>query len=198
MKSSVTKIKSLLFFALLIPFLWMIYAVVFNALGPDPAKELAHFSGEWAIRILMLSLSVTPLRILTGKTFWIRYRRMLGLFAFFYVVLHLLIFIAFYLGFDLLEVLVELKERPYILMGFFSILLLLPLAITSTNRWRQKLGKRWLLLHKLVFPAMVFALIHVLWQVRSDYSSALIYIAAFVFLILVRLFKTKKISRGRV
>lgn len=178
--------KSILFCLLLLPAVFLTLAVLQNNLGPDPAEALADATGEWALRILLLTLSITPLRTVTGIVQLTQFRRMTGLFAFFYACIHLLVFIAFLLGWQWSDVYEALLERPYISVGFASFLLMLPLAVTSTNAMRRKLGRRWTLLHRLIYPAAIFALLHLLWQVRSDYTEALVYIFIFTALMLVR------------
>ena len=144
--------KILIFFLLLIPAIHLSLAVFQNTLGPDPAEALADQTGEWALRLLLLTLAITPLRKLTGWTQLTQYRRMIGLYAFFYASLHLLVFIAFLLNWQWRELWQELSERPYIVAGFISFVLLIPLAITSTQAWRRRLPRHWKSLHQLVYP----------------------------------------------
>ena len=155
--------KVILFIALLLPCVWLIFAAVNNQLGADPAKKLVDQTGLWAIQCLWLSLAMTPLKNWTGSSQWIQYRRMLGLFAFFYVLLHFLGYIFLLFGAQWALIGQELTKRPYIIVGFSAFVLLIPLAITSTAGWQRRLKRRWLTLHKLVYLVAVLALIHFIW-----------------------------------
>ena len=135
-------IKVFVFLLALLPLLQLFLGVLQNSLGPDPAKALAHLSGEWALRFLILTMAITPLRIVTRSSEWVRYRRMMGLFVFFYAVLHLLIYCVFLLGLQWQDLWADIFERPYITVGFAAWLLLLPLAVTSTKRWQRQLGRQ--------------------------------------------------------
>jgi sulfoxide reductase heme-binding subunit YedZ len=168
-------IKIALLLLALTPLALMIDAAIGQALGPDPAEALADQTGEWALRLLCACLAITPLRIITGKVEWLRYRRMLGLLAFFYACLHLAVYWVFILRLQWADFFYEFAQRPYIAAGMAALLLLVPLAITSTKKWQRKLGRQWLRLHRLVYLAAALALTHVWWQTRSDYTEALIY-----------------------
>ena len=155
--------KILLFIGLLTPCLWLIFAAFTNQLGADPAKKLVDQTGLWAIQCLWLSLAMTPLKNWTGSSQWIQYRRMTGLFAFFYVLLHFLSYVFLLFGAQWAFIGQELTKRPYIIVGFTAFVLLIPLAITSTAGWQRRLKRRWLTLHKLVYLVAVLALIHFIW-----------------------------------
>ena len=144
-------------------------------LGADPPEAILHFLGEWALRGLLLALSVTPLRRLTRFSLIARQRRLVGLFAFAYVLLHFLAYLVFYLELDLGGLAEDIVQRPYITVGFLALLCLVPLAATSTNGWQRRLGRRWRVLHRLVFPAAVLGVAHYIWSVRDGYGEALIY-----------------------
>ena len=167
----------------LLPFVWVLYAAIVGRLGPDPAEALMHFTGEWSLRLLALTLLVSPLRVWTGWSSLIRLRRMLGLYAFFYACIHFLSFLQFYIGWAPAALAEELAERPYIALGFSAWLLLLSLAMTSTRGMQRRLRGNWQRLHRLVYPAAVLACLHLLWQVRSDVGEALTYIAIFAVLL---------------
>ncbi|MDG0991837.1 MAG: sulfoxide reductase heme-binding subunit YedZ [Luminiphilus sp.] len=164
----------LVFALALTPFMLIIYGVLGNTLGPDPAEALMHQTGEWAIRLLVLVLAARPLAQ-WGWPALFRYRRMLGLFMFFYTTLHLLVFAQVYVGWNPAILLEELIERPYVLVGFGGWALLIPLAVTSTDRMRRKLRQRWRQLHQLVYAVAVLGVLHVLWLSRSDIGDAVLY-----------------------
>jgi sulfoxide reductase heme-binding subunit YedZ len=136
-----------------------------------------HSSGEWTLRMLVLTLLISPLRQWTGWPVLFRLRRMLGLYAFFYCCIHLLSFCQFYTGWAPAALLEELLERPYITAGFFAWLLMVPLAMTSTRAMQRRLGRRWVRLHRAIYPAAVLGCVHLVWQARSDIGEALVYSA---------------------
>jgi methionine sulfoxide reductase heme-binding subunit len=170
----------------LLPFLWLVFAALSNQLGPDPAKTLMLFTGKWSLRMLALTLLVSPLRAWTGWSQLIMLRRMLGLYAFFYVCVHFLAFLQLYIGWVPAALAKELAKRPYITLGFSGWMLLLPLAITSTRAMQRRLRRNWQRLHRLVYPAAVLACLHLLWQARSDVGEAVMYLAIFATLLLWR------------
>ena len=176
-------IRGGVFVLCLAPVVWTVYAAVTGGLGPDPAEALMHVTGEWSLRILALTLLISPLRAWTGWTVLMKLRRMLGLYAFFYACIHLLSFLQFFIGWTPAALLEELAERPYITVGFGAWLLMLPLAITSTRGMQRRLRRNWQRLHRLVYPAAVLACLHLLWQARSDIGEALVYIAVFAVLL---------------
>ena len=156
------------------PLGWLLWALMHDQLGPDPAKLLMQGTGEWALRGLAVVLLATPM----AKWGWpglFRYRRMLGLCVFLYVSLHLLLFAQVYVGWSATLLLEELQDRPYVLVGFTAWLALLPLALTSTHRARKALGRSWRQLHRLIYPAAVLAWLHLFWLARSDWGEALLY-----------------------
>ena len=157
-------------------------------LGPNPAERLQHDTGDWAINFLMASLAITPLRKLTKFAPLIRFRRLLGLFAFFYAVLHFITYIWFDKQFDLAEMWKDVYKRPFITVGFAALMMLSSLAITSTAGWIRRLGgKRWQWLHRLIYVAALCAVIHYYWLVKSDVSAPLTYGAIWTVLMLARL-----------
>jgi sulfoxide reductase heme-binding subunit YedZ len=166
----------------LLPLGLMIYELVSEQLGPDPAKRLMQGTGEWGLRGLLLVLLATPLAQ-RGYRGLFRFRRMLGLTLFLYLCLHLLLFAQVYVGWSGELLYEELKERPYVMVGFTAWCALMPLAATSTDRARRWLGRRWRQLHRLIYPAAVLAWLHVLWLARSDVGEALIYGALFAALL---------------
>ena len=161
--------------AILLWQMWCVARTGSNALGADPVAEIEHRLGLWAIRFLMLTLAITPLRQLTGWNVLVRFRRMLGLYTFAYASLHL----AAYLGLDLrgywLQIFEDIAKRPYITVGFLAWLLLVPLAITSTSGWIKRLGRHWARLHLLVYAIAVLAVLHFWWLVKSDIREPALY-----------------------
>ena len=179
-------IRVAVFLACLLPFVALVRAVVTNSLGPDPAEHFMHVTGEWVMRFLVLVLLATPL----ARNGWprlARYRRMLGLYVWFYATLHLLVFAQVYIGWSGEQLVEELAERPYVLVGFLAWLILVPLGITSAQAIRRKLGKNWRRLHKLTYAVAALGWLHLLWLSRSDVGDAVIYGGLFVFLLGYRL-----------
>jgi len=170
--------------------IWQVYSEAdIDALGPDPVAAIEHELGLWALRLLLLTLAVTPLRQLSGQAVLLRFRRMLGLYAFAYASLHF----AAYLVLDLRGwwtlVFEEIAKRPYITVGFAAWLLLVPLAITSTRGWMRRLGRNWGRLHRLVYAIAVLAVLHFWWIVKSDYREPLLYATILALLLGWRLWK---------
>ena len=161
--------------ALLLWQMWAVAKMGSNALGADPVAEIEHRLGLWALRFLVLALAVTPLRQLTGWAVLVRFRRMLGLYAFAYATLHL----AAYVGLDLrgywTQLFEDIAKRPYITVGFLAWLLLVPLAVTSTTGWIRRLGRNWARLHTLVYAIGVLAVLHFWWLVKSDIREPALY-----------------------
>ncbi|WP_242107400.1 protein-methionine-sulfoxide reductase heme-binding subunit MsrQ [Luteimonas aquatica] len=154
---------------------WAVYTSGSDALGADPVAEIEHRLGLWALRLLMIALAVTPLRQLTGQAVLIRFRRMLGLYAFAYATLHFAAYLLLDLRSYWTQIFEEIAKRPYITVGFAAWLLLLPLAITSTKGWIRRLGRNWGRLHKLVYAIGVLAVLHFWWLVKSDIREPLLY-----------------------
>lgn len=168
-------IKPVVFLLALLPLAWVVWRVVSNDLGPDPAQELAIETGEWSIRFLLLALAMTPLRQLTGLVDFVRQRRMVGLFAWFYASLHFLVWLSFVWGLRWGTVGAEIIERPYITVGFLAWVILLALALTSPKFMVRKLGRNWKRLHRLVYVSGVLAIVHLLWIQRTDLIEPVFY-----------------------
>jgi len=170
--------KPVVFIASLIPFAWLLcgaFGWFHLSLGADPVKKLEHECGKWALNLLLITLSVTPLRQLAGLTHLVRLRRMLGLFAFFYAVLHFTVYLSLDLEFNFRELFGDIAKRPYITIGFIALLLLIPLAVTSTNKMMRRLGRRWQKLHRSIYVIAVLGVWHFYWQVKRDVREPLIY-----------------------
>lgn len=168
-------LKPAVFLLALVPLALLIVQISQNNLGPDPAQEIAKQTGELSIRFLLIALSLTPLRHLTGSFQFARHRRMIGLFALFYATLHFLAWMTFLLAFRWLAIGQELIERPYISIGFAAYVILLALGVTSPKVMVRKLGKNWRRLHKLVYVAGILAVVHLLWILRTDVWEAVLY-----------------------
>jgi sulfoxide reductase heme-binding subunit YedZ len=182
--------KPLVFALALLPALHMTLGVFGLAgvnLGPDPVSEILHRCGLTALQLLLITLLVTPLRQITGWQNLLRLRRMLGLFAFFYVLLHFTTYAWLDQGLNLAAIGEDILKRPYITIGMLALLLLLPLAITSTNKMMRRLGRRWTKLHMLIYPITLLALWHFWWQVKKDIREPLIYAVIFALLMAWRL-----------
>jgi Predicted membrane protein len=178
----------LIFIVALIPLIWLTFNTITQQLGADPAKTIVLYTGEWTLYFLFITLSITPLRRLLKWNWLMPHRRMLGLFALFYGVLHLLSYAVFILGLDLGRLAAETIKRPYITAGFPALLILIVLGITSTQAMVRRLGKNWARLHRLVYLALILAWIHVLWQVRSSYFEATVYGAIALCLLGIRVY----------
>jgi sulfoxide reductase heme-binding subunit YedZ len=181
-------VKLALFFAALVPLAVLVYRAVNNDLGANPIETINRFTGDWVLRFLLMTLAVTPLRRLSGWNVLLRYRRMLGLFAFFYVCLHFLSYVWIDQNFVIADIVKDVIKRPYITVGFTCFLLLIPLAVTSTRAMIQRLGaQRWLRLHRLVYFVGVGGVVHYLCLVKSDISEPLLYGAILALLLGFRL-----------
>jgi len=161
--------KPLVWALCLAPLAWLVYRAVFGGLSANPIDDITDSTGQWALRLLLVSLAVTPVRRLTGWNGVIQWRRLLGLFAFFYVALHLGTYVVLDQFFDTAAIVADIAKRRYITVGLAGFLLLLPLAITSTKGWIGRLGgRRWQRLHRVVYLAAVCGVIHLLWIVKGD------------------------------
>ncbi len=172
--------KPLVFGLSLLPFFWLMYAAVTNQLGANPAEALSRSTGDWTLRFLCLVLAVTPLRSITGTPALARFRRMLGLFVYFYATIHLLCYGWFDMGFDVTDIAKDIAKRPFILVGFLAFVLLTPLALTSFNRAIKALGgKRWQLLHRLVYVVAGLAILHFFWMRagKNNFAEVFVYAA---------------------
>ena len=172
--------KAVLFTLCLLPLAWLVYGIVTNNLGANPAEYLVRSTGDWTLRFLCIVLLVTPLRVITSTPQLARFRRMLGLFVYFYVVLHLLSYSWFDMSFDVGDIVNDIIKRPFILVGFSAFLLLTPLAATSFNRAIKALGaKRWQLLHKLVYVVAGLGILHFFWMRsgKNNFTEVFVYAA---------------------
>lgn len=179
--------KLTLFVLLALPFTALTVGAFSDELGANPVEKLTHETGEWALRITLLTLAVTPLRRLFGWTWPLRQRRMLGLYAFFYAMLHFTTYLWLDQFFDWQAIVEDVIKRPYITFGFAALVLMLPLALTSPHAMVRRLGgKRWRRLHRLVYPMAVLGVVHYLWLVKADYREPIIYALILIALLLAR------------
>ncbi len=176
--------KALVFLAGLLPLFWVCWRAWQQNLTANPIEYITHFTGDWTIRFLVFTLAVTPLRKLLGLPDLIRFRRMIGLYAFFYGTLHFITYIWLDKFFDLSEMAKDVAKRPYITAGFTAFVLMIPLAVTSTAGWIRRIGgKRWQMLHRLVYMSAIAGVIHYYWLVKSDVRLPAMY-GAFVAVLL--------------
>jgi len=189
--------KPLVFVASLLPFAWLFYGALTNNLGANPAEYLTRATGDWTLRFLCLTLAVTPLRVIAKLPTLQRFRRMLGLFTYFYVCLHFLTWAWFDQGFDVAEMAKDIAKRPFILVGFASFLLLTPLAATSFNRAVKAMGaKRWQALHRIVYAIPFTAILHFFWMRagKNDFAEVAVYAAILAVLLGWRLSRRLAVS----
>ena len=179
--------KPLVFLSALLPFAIMLRGAWVGDLGANPLETVTHGTGDWALRFLLLTLAMTPLRRLLHRSWPLRMRRMLGLYAFFYASLHFLIWLVLDQELSWHNILGDIAKRPYITVGFTAWLLLVPLAATSTRWAMRRLGRRWTRLHRLVYPIAILAVVHYLWLVKADLFEPLLYGAILAVLLLARL-----------
>ena len=179
--------KALLFFVCVMPLFWIIWRGLQSDLGANPVETVTRYTGDWVLRFLLITLSVTPTRKIFGWNFLLRYRRMLGLFAFFYACIHFGIYVVDQY-FSVETVLEDILDRPYITLGFTCFVLLIPLALTSTNDMVKRLGaKRWQKLHRLVYVIAIGGVLHYWWLVKSDIFQPLVYALLLLILLSCRL-----------
>jgi sulfoxide reductase heme-binding subunit YedZ len=177
MGKHISRAKWLVFCVSLLPLFWLVYALLNDQLGANPIEAVTRDTGVWALRFIMLTLVISPLRKLTGINEFIRFRRMLGLFAFFYASVHMLLYLGLDQFFDVQEIWLDIVKRPFITIGFISFLLLIPLAITSTDKMIKRLGgRRWKKLHYLIYLIVVLSCLHFYMLVKQDKTEPLIYL----------------------
>jgi len=178
----------------LAPLLFLIWSAFADELGANPVEKLTHESGLWTLRLLLVTLALSPLRQWTGTAAWIRFRRMVGLYAYFYCCCHFAIWFIADHSLDLGDMLEDVIKRPYITLGFSAFVLLLPLAITSNQAMMRRLGRNWKALHQLVYAILLLAVLHFLWLVKADYLEPTIYAIIAVVLLLHRVGPMKRFN----
>lgn len=167
------------------------------SLGANPVEAIMDLAGVWTLRFLLIGLAITPLSNLTGWRWLIAYRRMIGLFAFFYLMLHLVVYVVLDRTLDIGLILEDVVKRPFITIGFAALLMLIPLAVTSTKGWMARLGRRWKLLHRLVYPVSILGVWHYYWQVKLDTLEPLVYAVILTILLGYRI-QQKRAKNRRV
>jgi len=191
--------KLFIFLLALLPLDRLIWLGLTHDLGANPVEFITRSTGTWALVFLCLTLAMTPLRLLTNSVAWIRYRRMLGLFSFFYASLHFVIWLWLDQNFDLVEMLKDVLKRPFITMGFISLVLLVPLAWTSTHWAQRKLGRRWVQLHRLIYLIACTAILHYWWHKagKNDLDTVSIYAVVLLLLLCCRIPYIRRLLSSR-
>ncbi len=187
--------KPLVFLLCLLPAAWLVAGLAglpAATLGANPIEKIQDTLGIWGLRFLLATLAVTPLRELGGWPRLMGFRRMLGLFAFFYIAVHFLFYLLVDQGLDWRLLLEDVAKRPYITVGFTALLLLAPLAVTSTKRAMRRLGRRWQKLHRLVYPAAILGCTHFYWQVKADIREPLVYVLVLALLLGWRVYRLRQ------
>ena len=178
--------KPSIFILSTIPFLIIIYKIFFNKLGPEPAKEITHFTGEWTLIFICLTLAMSPLKKLTNLNFWVKGRRILGLFVFFYASLHLLTYVGIDYRFSWQPIFDDVVKKKYIFVGFAAWLLLIPLTLTSSQKMMLLLKQNWKKLHRLIYVIAIFGSLHFIWLSKTIYFKPLIYFLIITILLFLR------------
>ena len=192
-------VKWLLILLCVSHFVYLTLGTVYGWLGANPVETLTHVTGEWGLRLLWVSLAITPLRRLFRWNVLLKFRRLLGVCSFVYITAHLSIFLVFDHFFDWLSVIDDIIERPYITVGFAAYVLMVPLAITSLNCWQKKMGKAWFTLHRAVYVVSFLAVVHYWWLVKADVLAPLVYAIILSILLGVRgFFVWQKKAKQRV
>lgn len=196
-RKAVAALKAIVFVVAAVPFVRLAIGVFYfpDWLGANPAEFITRATGDWTLRFLLITLAVTPLRHLTGWNWLLRLRRMLGLYAFFYALVHLSSYVAFDHLFDVGEIVRDIVKRPFITVGFATLVLLIPLALTSTDAMVRRLGaRRWLMLHRLVYVIAPLGVLHFWWMVKRDITEPAIYAMILTLLLGYRLFRRTRQS----
>jgi methionine sulfoxide reductase heme-binding subunit len=194
-------LKPLVFIACLIPALHLVagaFGFAGISLGADPVAVMLHTCGRWTLNFVMITLCMTPLRNFTHQTLWLRFRRMFGLFAFFYVLLHFSVYLLLDQAGKLGALWQDIVKRPYITIGMLGLLMLIPLAATSTAKAQRRLGRRWTRLHRLIYVIAILGVCHFWWQVKKDIREPLLYAAGLTLLLGYRLWRQRTPLLSRV
>ena len=183
-------LKIVIFTLSLVPIFFIIYQIITNQLGPEPIKDITHHTGKWTLYFIVITLAMTPLKMVTRLNIWVNYRRMFGLFIFFYASVHLMTYVGLDYRFDIISIGDDIIKKKFIFIGFAAWLLLIPLALTSNKRMITILKGKWKKLHRLIYLISLFGAIHYLWLVKRDLTEPLIFLAVILILLSFR-FKFK-------
>ncbi len=187
--------KTLVFFLSLWPIYVISYQVIFNQLGPEPVDRIINHFGEWTLIFILLTLSMTPLKKITKSAEWIKFRRMLGLFTFFYASIHMLSYVGLDYRFDFEPLINDVFKKKFIFIGFSAWLLLIPLAVTSSERMVRLLKQNWKKIHRLIYIIGIFGVLHYIWLSKTIFFKPLIFLIILVILLLFRIKITRSASK---
>ena len=187
--------KIVVFLICLWPIYSILYAIYFNSLGAEPVKKITHHFGEWTLIFICLTLSMSPLKKITNSNIWISYRRMLGLFVFFYATIHMLTYVGLDYWFNWNSIFDDVIKKKYIFIGFAAWLLLIPLAITSSQKMVRLLKKNWKRIHRLIYIIAIFGVLHYIWLSKTIFFGPLIYLVIILILLIFRIKFYKLISK---
>jgi sulfoxide reductase heme-binding subunit YedZ len=187
--------KTLVFFLSLWPLYVISYQIIFNQLGPEPVDRIINHFGEWTLIFILLTLSMTPLKKITKSVEWIKFRRMLGLFTFFYASIHMLSYVGLDYRFDFEPLINDVLKKKFIFIGFSAWLLLIPLAITSSERMVRLLKQNWKKIHRLIYIIGIFGVLHYIWLSKTIFFKPLIFLIILVILLLFRIKITRSASK---
>ena len=187
--------KIIVFFLSLWPIYLITYQIVFNQLGPEPVDRIINHFGEWTLIFIFLTLSMTPLRKITKSLEWIKFRRMLGLFTFFYASVHMLSYVGLDYRFDFEPLINDVLKKKFIFIGFSAWLLLIPLAVTSSQKMVRLLKQNWKKIHKLIYVIAIFGVLHFIWLSKTIFFKPLIFLILLIILLLFRVKITKSASK---
>ena len=185
-------LKFVIYLLCLAPLAWLVYAALFNQLGANPIEVVTRRLGEWGLQLLLVTLCMTPLRDITGQPWPIKIRRLLGLFAFFYVVLHFVTYLWLDQFFDWSEIGFDILKRPFITVGMLAVVGLIPLAVTSNRFSQRRLGRHWKRLHQLVYPITILAVVHFYWLVKADMLRPIVLTVCLFLLLAYRWIKSNR------
>ena len=187
--------KTLVFFLSLWPIYVISYQIIFNQLGPEPVDRVINHFGEWTLIFILLTLSMTPLKRITKSVEWIKFRRMLGLFSFFYASIHMLTYVGLDYRFDFDPLINDILKKKFIFIGFAAWLLLIPLAVTSSERMVRLLKQNWKKIHRLIYIIGIFGVLHYIWLSKTIFFKPLIFLIILIILLLFRIKITRSASK---
>ena len=187
--------KIIVFFLSLWPIYIITYQIIFNQLGPEPVDRIINHFGEWTLIFILLTLSMTPMRKITKSLEWIKFRRMLGLFAFFYASIHMLSYVGLDYRFDFKPLINDVLKKKFIFIGFSAWLLLIPLAVTSSEKMVRLLKHNWKKIHRLIYVIAIFGVLHFIWLSKTIFFKPLIFLIVLIILLLFRIKVSKSASK---